>query len=132
MRTKNLERYRAWLAEQNQVNPGWAPIPAEFQMKTLWIPYNSENRTSHIDLNHTIDGWENDHLVGLNSNCGTLYQIIEVDRHFDEFHLGALCALVAHQLGLQARPCLRDALTVDRLPLIHECLRALRMSPADQ
>lgn len=135
MKTKNLERYRAWLAVQNFVNAGRQETPVDFKIKTLWIPLTSENRTASIDLNHTIDGWQGDELYGRNGNCETPYVIIEVCGHFDEFCLGAVCALVAHRVALAHRSaafCLRDALTFRRLALIRECLHALRLDADSQ
>lgn len=51
--------------------------------KTLWVPYNSGNRTASINLNHEIDNFIGcDILVGRNGNCGTGYAILPIPAHW--------------------------------------------------
>ncbi len=46
---------------------------------TLWIPVNTSNRSASVNLNHTINGFDEEgSLWGENGNCCTPYQIIEL------------------------------------------------------
>ena len=48
---------------------------------TLWIPFDSGNRTAHINLNHEVCGFDDDgFLIGRNGNCGMPYIIIIVPK----------------------------------------------------
>ena len=79
------------------LNGGWVNT----DIKTLWIPENSSNRTAMINLNHTILGFdEKENLFGENGNCLTRYQIIELPATFTETDLKKLAEQVSIELGL--------------------------------
>jgi len=56
--------------------------------KTLWVPFDSGNRTAAINLNHAMGGFIGcDILIGANGNCGTRYAILPIPAHWnDPFH----------------------------------------------
>lgn len=113
----NLEQYQQWLLAFNRANPisSRPDSPAHFGFQTLWIPFNSSNRTARLDLNHTIDerpysdivaecggrSWfvpNVECLFGYNGNCNTLYLIIEVPKHFTYDSINELCIMVTERL----------------------------------
>ena len=70
----------AVLAEQEKTGSFYTcRVEAIGACKTLWIPVSTSNRIVSIDLNHTINGFnEAGELWGENGNCGTAYRIIEI------------------------------------------------------
>jgi hypothetical protein len=53
--------------------------------KTLWVPFESSNRTAAINLNHAMGDFIGcDILIGANGNCGTGYAILPIPAHWTE------------------------------------------------
>lgn len=52
--------------------------------KTLWIPFDTSNRSATIDLNHELHGFgDTGWLTGENGNCMTPYVIIPIPSNWD-------------------------------------------------
>lgn len=70
-RMLSLEEYaEIMMAFPYKVNP---------KANTLWIPFDSSNRTATLNLNHQVNGFdENGYLTGENGNCCTPYLIMLV------------------------------------------------------
>lgn len=76
-----------------QVNP---------KANTLWIPFNTSNRTATLNLNHAITGFcENGYLVGVNGNCGTAYRVILVAPSWTEESVQRLAEKVVEKCNLE-------------------------------
>jgi hypothetical protein len=55
------------------------------EFKTLWVPFDSGNRTATINLNHAIGDFVGcDILVGYNGNCSTPYAILPIPAQWTE------------------------------------------------
>ena len=93
---------------------------------TLWIPVYSGNRTAVINLNHTLNGFDqNGVLWGENGNCGMSYVIIELPKGFNQEKLDKLCECLCKKLGKGPDyPKDRVLKADDRLPLIIESINA--------
>lgn len=53
--------------------------------KTLWVPFDSGNRTAAINLNHAMGDFIGcDILIGANGNCGTTYAILPIPTGWTE------------------------------------------------
>lgn len=80
----NLQRYAHELVKLQKENPKAGRIEnPEDLCDTLWIPVTTSNRSAVVNLNHTINGFDDQgRLWGENGNCGTAYQIIELPEGF--------------------------------------------------
>jgi hypothetical protein len=73
--------------------------------KTLWVPFDSGNRTAAINLNHAMGSFIGcDILIGANGNCGTRYAILPIPAHWTEDGevtdlANALCARLGKSSG---------------------------------
>jgi hypothetical protein len=114
--SNNLSKYHAWLLAHQLAQPisSRPETPADLQVKTLWIPVWSGNRTATIDLNHEIyplmggfmeadwfvQGYE--FLVGYNGNCQTPYAIVEIPLQWTDATVDELARRVAKRLDKPA------------------------------
>jgi hypothetical protein len=134
---KNLENYYKTiisLQEAKKKEKGTPYIsrienPKEL-CKTLWIPLFSGNRTACFDLNHKLNGFnENKELWGENGNCGTPYRILEVPNSWDEKDITKLEKIVAKKLNKNSDyPTDRVLKADERISVIIESIHKLSMS----
>lgn len=109
---QSLKEYQKWLLAYKAAHPisGRPETPDFLNIKTLWIPTYSSNRTASIDLNHSISSdedmsqyiWyvpEYTQCIGYNGNCGTAYAIIPVPLQFREQDIDTLAEMVCRELG---------------------------------
>ena len=94
---------------------------------TLWIPLFSGNRTATYNLNHKLNGFnENGELWGENGNCGTPYRIVEVPSNWGKKELSNLCKIVAEKLNKEESYPIDRVLKADgRINIIIETIKNL-------
>lgn len=71
------------------------------EFSTLWVPFNSSNRTAAINLNHEMGDFIGcDILVGANGNCGTGYAILPIPAQWSEdVEVESLATTLCARLG---------------------------------
>ena len=99
----------------------------KLNFQTLWIPVWSGNRTATYNLNHQVQGFdEQGQLWGRNGNCDTPYIILEVPKNWDYETMHMLSCRVAKKLGKSENyPVDRVLKADDRLPVIIEEINLL-------
>jgi len=110
--------YVKWLHDYKQANhiSGRPETPVDLNVKTLWVPCYSGNRTATLDLNHEI-GYEEltgfpihvkdisdllqgvEHTMGWNGNCETAYIVVEVPTWWTYDHVLYLAELCCKELN---------------------------------
>lgn len=94
----NLTNYVEKLIEAQQAEQKKQGTPyisrvenPEGTCNTLWLPVSTSNRSASLNLNHTINGFDEEgNLWGKNGNCGTSYRIIEAPKNFKKEDLQSL------------------------------------------
>lgn len=118
-RMTKFAQYVKWLHDYNVAHPitSQPETPADLDIKTLWVPFRSGNRTACLDLNHGI-GYDEltglpihvpnishmipkvEHTMGWNGNCCTDYMVIEVPTWWAYAHVLYLADIVCKELGM--------------------------------
>lgn len=77
------------------------PFDVKPKTQTLWIPFNSSNRTVSLGLDHGINGFNNKgFLTGFNGNCNTSYIVIIVPMYWDYDKVKQIGKLVLAKKGI--------------------------------
>ncbi|MCC6256223.1 MAG: hypothetical protein IT276_15000 [Ignavibacteriaceae bacterium] len=98
---------------------GWVEVRG---INTLWLPIKTSNRTCSLNLNHTINGFdEKGNLWGENGNCSTPYIIIEVPSCIKDEHLKQIGICVNAACG-DKYPQWYNAMRADNSELVKECI----------
>lgn len=96
---------------------------------TLWIPEYSGNRTATMNLNHKLIGFVDGVLLGVNGNCGTIYEIVPLPESWtqknQEEKLDALSRRVCEKLRKPSNYPQRRVLKMSRMNIILETLQEM-------
>ena len=79
------------------------PFEVSPKVNTLWIPFYSGNRTAVLNLNHEIEGFDEEtgFLTGLNGNCETPYYVIIVSPTWTKETVDLLAKNLLEKLNLE-------------------------------
>jgi hypothetical protein len=126
---KNLKKYQK-IHDQNEgygFGENGKKEVEKLNFQTIWIPVWSGNRTATYNLNHKVDGFNNDgQLFGRNGNCDTPYIILEVPKYWNYQTLHQLSVRVAKKLEKSEDYPLDRVLKADeRLLLIIEEIKLM-------
>ena len=116
-----LEDYANNLIELDKTGKsrGWVEVKG---INTLWLPVKTSNRTCTLNLNHTVNGFdEKGFLWGENGNCCTPYIIIEVPKEIKEEHLKQIGICVNAACG-DKYPQWYNAMRADNHELVKSCI----------
>jgi hypothetical protein len=121
-----LNLKKAQRAEQERVGSVFTGrVESGSKYKTLWIPCRTTNRTATIDLNHQLEGFDEEgRLWGENGNCCTPYQIILLPGGFEQKDVQRLGELVNAKCGNEF-PAWNNALRVSNITIIEEALKEI-------
>jgi len=94
-------------------------------INTLWLPIESSNRICTLNLNHRVNGFdENGNLWGENGNCCTPYLIIEVHQKLKEKHLKQIGNRV-NDVCANIYPQWYNAMTAENYKLVKSCINEM-------
>lgn len=93
------------------------PYKVDPKAYTLWIPKYSSNRSACVNLNHGVNGFDEDgFLWGENGNCSTPYMIILVSPSWNKEKVELLGKKLVEKYGLtQHDQCPVRAIKADRI-----------------